>query len=187
MHESIQRVILQETLSRDEIDDALSACGCKLVNIVPPSESHPGQMLYASSDRAAVVALVEDGRLGVLYLTGQGESAQHDLQALSTRLACYDEERIDELLSRPEDEGSFTRGLGLMALCAFDPPRVEVFRTAFAHPSASVRHTALIVASYAPAQELRPDIAELAAGDEEPMVRILAERVLESFFCAGQP
>ncbi len=188
MTEPIQRVVLRDTVTRDEIDDAVSACGCRLINIVPPSESHPGQIFYATSDRTEVFVLVEDGRLGAIYFTGQGKSSQHDLKDLAGRLACYGLDQIEKMLSRPEDEDAFTRALGFTVLCASegsDDRRIAAFRTAFEHPSSQVRHAALVAISYAPAEALRPDVAHLAASDEEPMVRVLAERILESLFVRG--
>jgi hypothetical protein len=189
--ETATRFVLRDEVGRDEVDDALFERGCTLINVVAPSQSHPGQMIYATRDRRGVVYVIEDAVLGVTYLSGAGEVAVAELAALTERLPSWrGNGDVAALLATARDDGSIGSGpgkiLGVLALTAGSEPgdaRVAVFADALAHSSAEVRLAALVALLYAstPWSALRDLVAQLASGDADAFVRLHAGRVLETY------
>jgi hypothetical protein len=180
--EAVVRLVVRDGGDRDELDDALAACGCALVNVVAPSPSHPGQMIYASRDRRGFVHLVDDAVLGATYLTSSGEGAAADLEALRASVAVYGDDDMAPLVAAARDDAGVCRALGVLALTAGRDPgdvRLDAFAGALGHESAGVRTAALVALSYAPWPGLRGHVERLATGDVDPLVRLQAARVLQ--------
>ncbi len=188
MSETPPRVILGEGATRDHIDDAMAERGCRLTNVVPPSSSHPGQLIFTTGDRQGTLFVVEDTRLGLVYLTGQGDGLAQELNALRERLPSYDDTALSAQLARPDDEAAYARALGAVALMAGPEPtdaQLEAVRGGLGHSSAAVRSAALVAITYAPWPALGARIAELATGDPDATVRANAARLLEALYPRG--
>jgi hypothetical protein len=168
-------------VTRDAIDDAMAETGCRLINVIPPSESHPGQSIYATRERTGFLFLVEDGRLGAVYLTAQGEHPDRDLEAIRALLPCYGTGELEADVSDCEDEAALARGLGLLVLSISGEPsdqQVHILRRSLVHSSPVVRCAALVALAYVPWPALADDVAALAADDDEPVVRLHAQQLL---------
>ncbi len=180
MTEESVRIILRDDATPDDVDDALFALGCRMINVVIATEHHPGQMIFATSDRAGVIHLVQDGRLGVRYLAGQGVSASWGLAKLAQSLPCWE---VDAILSLQSSDDANTRSRA-PSLAVFAGPDIaeSVLRAALADPSSIVRNAALLALSYSPTAELGVDLQRLAADDPDEMVRFQAQKLVEALF-----
>lgn len=184
MNEPTGRVALRDTVTRDDIDDAAAACGWQLTNIIPPTETHPGQFIYASGDRRSLIYLVEDGRLGVCYVAVAGSTAGSVLDEVRAKLSCYTDDEIYELLDQPADDTALARAYGLLVLGTTEPG--ERFCQALAgglwHDSLLVRRAALTALTYAPLPPLKPHVARLAAEEQDAVLAATAKEVLQRMF-----
>ncbi|MBI4951962.1 MAG: hypothetical protein HY908_08010, partial [Myxococcales bacterium] len=89
--------------SRDALDDALTALGLQLTNIVAPTESEPGQWVYATRTADALVHLVEERRLGLRYFAlAPGQDAL--CAALAAAVPCFDPSQLRAELAATADE-----------------------------------------------------------------------------------
>lgn len=178
------RIIPRDGVTQDDIDDAMADLGCRLVNVVPPTPSLPGQMIYATRDRKNVLYLVEDVQLGLSYFTGVGEDIVVDLDELRERLPCLRGEDLDGLLTACDGVSERVRALSIMALSVTNEPSddyLSFFHDSLEHPSMTVRFAALVALSYVRWPPLRTSVERIAASDEDGMIRFHAQRVLELY------
>ncbi len=185
MSDPCTRVVLHESVNRDQIDDAVAELGWQLTNIIPASEQLPGQLIYATADRQGAMYLVEDGRLGLLYFTGSGESLDRELDGVREGLRHYSQADILQLLTGPADEPSYARAIGMLALTASEQPnerQLEQLERALTHDSTLIRGTALVAATYAPWPGLKPVLVKLATSDSDLAIRGNAQKVLEALY-----
>ena len=66
------RLVLHESVTRDDLDDAMVRNGWRLANIVSGGETEPTQLLYLTADRQNLLQLVDDPRINTLYILAQG-------------------------------------------------------------------------------------------------------------------
>lgn len=185
MQGAAERVVLADQVSRDDIDDAMVRCGCRLTNVYSGSATHPGQVVFATRDRQSLLYLVEDGRLGVLYVTGTGPTIDGALDEVRTELAHHDEQDIETLTADPSDDARYARGLAVAVLTATQPPsaaQVQVLERGLTAPVAAVRQAALVAVTYAPWPALEGAVQQLASGDPDLVVRANAERLLGTLY-----
>jgi hypothetical protein len=178
------RLVLREGVDRDAIDEAFAERGCRLINVVQPGPGHPAQMIYSARDRRSVLHLVEDALLGVAYISGDGEGADVELEALRARLAVYGEADVASLAAAACDAAGAARTLGVLALTSGlepDETRIRVFEKALTDERVDVRLTALVALSYVRWLALRDRVAQIAAGDVDGVVRLHAARLLEMY------
>jgi hypothetical protein len=82
------RIPLDEGTSRDQVDDLAIEVGLALVNIVPRTETHPAQIIYATPDRRALVHLVDAGAEGLSWVVrAEGDGALEERWAGALRAA----------------------------------------------------------------------------------------------------
>jgi hypothetical protein len=82
------RILLDEGTSRDQVDDLALAVGLALVNVVPRTEAHPAQLVYATPDRRAQVHLVDAGDGGLSWVVrAEGDGAVEERWAGALRAA----------------------------------------------------------------------------------------------------
>lgn len=93
----MKRIVLHDTTPRDAIDDAATALGLLLVNIVPKAETYPAQVIYVTPDRRAAVHLVDEGAGGALCWIVKAEG--DDAAAIEARWAASLEKPIAEAAS----------------------------------------------------------------------------------------
>lgn len=178
------KVILKDGVTQDDIDDMMDDIGCRLVNVVPPSPSLPGQMIYTTRDRQRVVYLVEDVQLGLNYFTGVGGDSVDDLEELRERLPCLHRDDLDELLADGDEESKRVRALSIMAISVTGEPsedHLSFFRDSLEHRSVTVRFAALVALAYVRWSTLRYSVEQIASSDEDGMIRLHAQRVLELY------
>jgi hypothetical protein len=107
------RIALRESVTRDDIDDAMVRRGWRLCNIVPAAEEHPFQMIFTDAARTATIHIIDDQRLGVLYcVTTEPLAAE-----VKGELPFYSDDEIRAL-----------EGDRLAALAAIALPREEAAR-----------------------------------------------------------
>ncbi len=169
MTDQPSRIVLSETVTRDAIDDAMHRCGWQLTNVVPPTGLHPGQLIFAAAEPETILYLVQDGRLGVIYVAALGQGAEAVLSQVRFELPCCDVDSWGELVDDPSDLERFRRGLAIMALTAPgpSPERVARFVRALSHADSRVRRAALTAASYAVWPDLRSALE--AVRDHDPI------------------
>lgn len=173
------RLPLRETVSRDDIDDATAACGWQLVNILPPQEGQPGQLIYATAGGAQLAYLVEDRQLGLYYFTAVGEGAQEAIDELGARLAGYDAAEVERMLASAEAP-TMLRGLSVVALQQREPSdsTLAAFRRALEHEEPSVAGGALVAAAYGGWPQLVPMLRAFAAREPGAALAASAEQIL---------
>jgi len=94
------RIALREDTTRDAIDDATHEAGFLLVNILPPSATHPAQIIYTTRDRLTFLHLIEDARLGALYFVVQGPSEEAVAGVLQAKLPLLSNAELSALAER---------------------------------------------------------------------------------------
>jgi len=71
----VNRIVLGEATTRDDVDDAAREGGWFLMNIVPATERSPAQRIFMAPDRQHYIFVVDDPRLGPPYAVVQGADA----------------------------------------------------------------------------------------------------------------
>jgi hypothetical protein len=181
MSEPHSRVVLSETVTRDAIDDAMHRCGWQLTNVVPPTGIHPGQLIFAVPQPETILYLVQDGRLGVVYVAALGQGAEALLAQVRFELPCCDVDSWGDLTDDPSDLDRFRRGMAILALASPGPTaeRVDCAVQALAHADSRVRTAALTAVSYAPWPELRPALEAVRDHDSVEELRSGASQLLD--------
>jgi len=168
-------------VTRDDIDDAMHRCGWQLTNVVPPTGHHPGQLMFAAAQPDTVLYLVQDERLGVIYVAALGQSAAAVLDQVRFELPCAEADGWRELTADPSDLESYRRGLAILALACpgATEPGIESFTAALSHTDPQVRTVALTAASYALWPELRSGLEQLRDQDPQSELRAAAAQLIE--------
>ncbi len=181
MTDQPSRIVLSETVTRDDIDDAMHRCGWQLTNVVPPTGHHPGQLIFAAPDPETILYLVQDVRLGVLYVAAMGQAPEAVLSRVRSELDCCDPGSWAELVDDPSDLDRFRRGMAILALASPgpSPERIERFADALSHADNPVRAVALTAAGYAPWPELRPALEPVRDHDPLEELRSAAAQLLD--------
>lgn len=179
----MNKVILRESVTGDDVDDAMEELGCRLINVIPSAQSHPGQSIYATRDRQRFLYLVEDGMLGLSYFTGSGEEIGAELDEIGKLLDCDGEGVLDELLLHGHEDASLARALSILVLTVEAPngEHLSFFKESLEHSSNVVRNAALVALTYVLWPSLRGQVERLAKSDDDDMVRLNAQRVLELY------
>ena len=94
------RIALREDTTRDAIDDATGEAGFLLVNILPPSATHPAQIIYTTRDRQTFLHLIEDARLRALYFVVQGPAEEAVAALLQAKLPHLSQDELSSLAPR---------------------------------------------------------------------------------------
>jgi hypothetical protein len=170
-------VVLREGVSRDAVDDAAGEHGWRLTNVVPPSATHPAQMIFAVMDGEVALYLVEDAALGILYAAARGPRAADALREVRASLSCHEISEAAALLD-DGDAQRFCRGLAIAVLQqGGDGARVAVER-ALVDARGEVRAAGLHAAAHVPSPALRAAVAACHASEPDRVVREAAERLL---------
>ena len=98
MAEAPQRAVLSHEVSRDDIDDAMAACDLHLINVIPGTGELPAQLMFARDDHTHAF-VVEDARLGVVYVAVGGDDAL--LERITKAIPSVTEERAATLDTLP--------------------------------------------------------------------------------------
>ncbi len=182
--QQLHRAVLSPVVSRDDIDDAMARAGLSLTNVIPSSETIPAQLVFGTRG-GAVVYVIEDARLGVLYVAATGADAAAELARLGRELPFLgddDHTALDAALARePADPEEVVLGLATLIFSAAPhaPAALERLARALAHPNTAVRGRALVAVTYAPSRALYKPLAAIRDADPEPELRAQAGRVLE--------
>jgi len=76
----VQR-LLAAGVERDDVERTLIEAGMRLVAVLPKTEDHPAQLVFASADRRTVVHWVVDDRGGATFLAFAGPDADRMREA----------------------------------------------------------------------------------------------------------
>jgi hypothetical protein len=185
---AVAPLVLHADVDHDQIDDAALANGLQLINVRGASGSHPAQLVYAAPGEVAPEAylqVVEDGRLGVVYLCAEGQAAEGVLRQMEASLPCHQRAECGALLAEVELE-RVRRGLALWALAgskagvAVEPePEALIGMRALLVSEDRARRAALLTAlAYHPVAALRADLERLRDGDDDAM-RLHASQLLQ--------
>ena len=175
------RIVARETATRDEVDDAMRALGCRLINVVPATAGVPHQLVFASERGGATVHFVRDEQIGALVfvLGGPQRVVARLTEQLRSAIATYRDDEIEQLAARSDEPSAMLRGLQLTALTAQPSElRVARFSAALSHDDEAVRGSALDAAIYAAWPTLAPHVARLAERDPSAKLRTRASEVL---------
>jgi hypothetical protein len=184
------RAVLAADVTRDAIDDAMARADLHLTNVVPGSSSIPAQLIYATARRPEAPVshafLIEDVRLGLLYVAASGPAAQDLLSAVREHLPTEEAgaERVLNLLAPTvgsPSPPSVLRNLGAAVLRSPHAPTTNsALSRALAHGDRDIRLAGLIAASYAPSRALYAPLAEIRDHDDDPQLRAQATRLLQA-------
>jgi hypothetical protein len=170
--------VLRDEVTRDDLDDAAVRRGWQLSNVLPASSERPAQIIFADVGLDSFLYVVDERRLGVMYLTASGADAAAMMACARAELSCYAADDHVELLDG--DVAQVKRGLALLVMHA-DTARADAVRclsAALRHAKPDVRSAALTAASYALWSELRPVLAEIAIKDEVSALRAAAGQLV---------
>jgi hypothetical protein len=88
------RLVLAESVTVDDLDDLAHRAGLVMMNIVPAADSHPGQTIYRTGDRQALVHVINDARAASLIVVVQGPDAAETAARLRAGIAVVAQELI---------------------------------------------------------------------------------------------
>ncbi|GAC1538856.1 MAG: hypothetical protein NVS3B10_29830 [Polyangiales bacterium] len=171
------RLVARETVSRDDVDDAMRSLSCRLINVVPASATVPAQLVFASADGRTTLHFVHDAHLDeqVFVVASADGAAAAVVERLRAAIDTWGDEEIASLATSVTDAAALVRGLRMTALTAApSAATLARFSAGFAHPDEAVRAATLIAAAYAGWPGLEPDVVRLAEGDPSPAVRAQA-------------
>jgi hypothetical protein len=181
------KIILRETTSRDDIDDAIAACGWRLCNIAPADVGRPAQIICVSGRGTDLIYFIHDAQLDALYVAIAGpEQASLEARARAA-LPAYSPEEIAKMACSLE-ENAFMRGLGYAALIA--PPGggealVGVLRNGLSHKKANVRSASLVAAAYAAWPDVKALVRGVLKNERDDVVRAQATKLIASWDAQG--
>lgn len=180
------RAVLSNDVTRDDIDDAMARCELHLTNVVPNSNNVPAQLIYATTS-ASHLYLIEDGRLGVIYVATSGEDGAELLARLRAELPFIGDERLEVLDSPTAELADVTTALAAVVLSAPGTPKtMERLSRALESPSRDVRAAALVAVTYAPTRALYSPLAKIRDADDDLELRARAGRVLAAILGANR-
>lgn len=181
------RAVLARTVDRDGVDDAFSALGYRLVNVIPIGPGRPSQLVFARNPND-YVHVVDDRQLGLTYLAVQGSRPDAMKDELERRLSFDSVEEAQTVLERARTETppaveALVRGLAVLVLLQPDAPTfTEHVMGALRHDDPRLRAAGLAAAAYAPREELRAMVVTVRDADPEPSLRDAAARVTAGVF-----
>lgn len=149
----MKRIILHESVERDDIDDAMQRHGWRLANVAAASATQPAQIIFVTRDRGTMLHFVEDAHLEAMYAAVRGGDVDAAERDLRSALPAYTEDEIAALTARSDEPAAFIRGLRYRALTAPEAPSdelVRIFHEALAHPETRVRSAAAALRGYVP-------------------------------------
>ncbi|MEZ4443788.1 MAG: hypothetical protein R3B72_32245 [Polyangiaceae bacterium] len=176
-------LVLKDSVTRDDVDDAMAALGYRLTNVVPAGPGQPAQLIFSQPAGKVVAHVIDDQRLRVTYLAVQGEAAEPARDALAERLVALAPEAQAEILEGlPSASGAspeLLRALASLVLQEPDGPRLDRhLEAALRHPDPQLRVAGLTAVTYRPRAALRPALDAIAEGDPEPTLRQAAGQIL---------
>ena len=175
---AMERIVLRDGVSLDDVDDARLARGWRVANLVTARPGVPAQQLLLTRDRRHLMHVVDDAQLGVRYLVVSGPEPSVVRREIEAALPTVDEESLRGALAAGEP-----RALGLAALMctAARPDVLQAFDRAFVDRVEAVRVAALVAAAYARWPELEPRIARVAQTDPSASLRERALLILDAW------
>lgn len=178
------RAVLSNDVTRDDIDDAMARCQLHLTNVVPGSDDVPAQLIYATT-AASHLYLIEDGRLGVIYVATNADDGEDLLARLRAELPFVEDALLDVLDAPASDAAAVAPALAALVLCAAGTPKtMERLSRALESPSRDVRAAALVAVTYAPTRALYSPLAKIRDADDDLELRARAARVLAAILGA---
>jgi hypothetical protein len=173
-----ERIVLRETVSRDDLDDARVTQRWRLANVVAARPGVPAQDVVLTEDRRHVLHFIEDAQLGLRYVVVSGPDEPATRRVVEAALPSVDEPALAALLA-----AGALRALGIAALIRAEaqPDALVAFDHAFLDRKESARTFALIAAAYARWPALRTKVARVAGTDPSAAVRERALLVLDAW------
>ena len=80
------RIVLDATVTQDDLDDAAFEEGLLLLNIVPATTEYPSQIIFMTPDRQNLIHVIDDARLDTFHLVVNGPGEEACAAALRARL-----------------------------------------------------------------------------------------------------
>jgi hypothetical protein len=133
-------VLLAPSVDRAAIDAFALDAGWRLLNLLAAREGRARQVVFGSDDGAALVAFVEDPRVGACHARIDGHDEEGVAARIAAGLRAIDVEAACALL--PHRRATALRYLGVLAPAAPCEPFRGIFRDALASTDASVRDAA---------------------------------------------
>lgn len=118
MSPTATRVVLRDTVGRDDLDAAARRWGWLLANVAPKSDSRPFQIVFLTADERTAVHFVHDERLDARYLALHGADVARAEREVRETLPTYDEADVRRMIERPMSRQEQIRGLGYLRLLA---------------------------------------------------------------------
>lgn len=174
------RLLLERTVSREDVEFAAYSMSWQLVDQQAASASAPLRQVYRPPGSAGFVFYVEDAMLALRYLEAD-DNAVAALDDIREKLPTRDAQSVLDWLctARTPDEIRLAlRQAALIAPRSSDPQWFEATRPFFDHSHRGVRLTAVLVAAYLGWPEFMAILERLAASDPDIDVREDARTVL---------
>ena len=174
----MERVVLADTVSLDDVDDARVEQGWHLANLVAARADMPAQQVLLTRDRLHILQLVEDARLGVRYFVVTGPDVTATRRTIAEALPTVDDVTLTQLLIAGDP-----RALALAVLMCNEPrPDVlQAFELAFTDRKDAARTFALVASAYARWPALRSKVARVAGTDPSAAIRERALLILDAW------
>jgi hypothetical protein len=156
----VARLVLRDDVTRDAVDDAAARAGWQLSNVLPASERQPAQIIFSAA--SGYVYVVDELRLGVMYLQIASDAPAALMAEARALLSCHDDDDYAALFA----QGDAAAGLAVAALQGDEDARPEI------------RALALAAASYALWPGLRPALSQMASDEALAPLRQAASQLL---------
>jgi hypothetical protein len=169
----VARLVLREDVTRDAVDDAAARAGWQLSNVLPASERQPAQIIFSAA--SGYVYVVDELRLGVMYLQIASDAPAALMAEARALLSCHDDDDYAALFA----QGDAAAGLAVAALQGDeDAARVAQLSRALDDERPEIRALALAAASYALWPGLRPALSQMASDEALAPLRQAASQLL---------
>jgi hypothetical protein len=175
----VERIVLLDTVSPDDIDDARVKHGFRLANVVAARPGFvPAQQVLLTADRRHVLHFIEDGQLQLRYVVVSGPDEKATRRQIEEALPTVDDAALSDLLAKGDP-----RGLAVAALTCAEarPDALVAFDQAFIDRAERVRELALIASAYARWPALRPRVMRVAGTDPSGAIRERALLILDAW------
>ena len=178
-------IILNESVSCDEIDGVAYDNGWVVSRIIKETEDTPEEVIFQTKDDQNFIHYIIEQDGGYPYLTVEGNSIESTVNTICLSLPTHSREEIIRMIRSPSDYAEYCKGILYLGLSGrfqkSDGEVLELFRQILQHENSEIRIGGLFGMSYSGWPEFRALAQPLIENDSDSNVRETAARFVEGF------
>ena len=175
------RLVLRDSVSREEIDRLASEKGWIFSGEVKATGNTPYQKIWTTIDQRTAIHYIEDSLIVIHYLQIKGDRPEEVADDIRASLDVYDKYEIRNIVESASRSSEVIDAIYIAGVAApqrYDEEYFQLFENVLSHPDPEVRRAAIFAMAYASWPQFRSLLERVIATDLE--VRKDAEIMLHS-------